>query len=76
MAISQTYVHKLHSTCNVRTYVHMYVHMILCSENNNDIGAYYTGNGSNVYYLNNFDSISQSFGKSTVITKYVAHLEA
>ena len=54
----------------------MYVHMILCSENNNDIGAYYTGNGSNVYYLNNFDSISQSFGKSTIITKYVAHLEA
>ena len=25
---------------------------------------YYTGNGSNVYYLNNFDSISQSYGKS------------
>ena len=70
------YINYIVHAMYVRTYVHMYVHMILCNENNNDIGAYYTGNGSNVYYLNNFDSISQSFGKSTVITKYVAHLEA
>ena len=27
------------------------------------IQNYYTGNGSNVFYLNNFDSISQSYGK-------------
>jgi len=25
---------------------------------------YYTGIGSDVFYLNNFDSISQSYGKS------------
>ena len=30
----------------------------------NDIGRYYEGNGSNVYYLNNFDSLSQSYGES------------
>ena len=37
--------------------------MLLCSDGITDIGRYYAGDGSNVYYLNNFDSLPQSFGE-------------
>ena len=58
---------------NAYTYVYAYTHtyivlmvccICLCSNGRNDIGRYYEGNGSNVYYLNNFDSLSQSYGES------------
>ncbi|XP_065889561.1 two pore channel protein 1-like isoform X2 [Dysidea avara] len=32
-----------------------------CCNTSSGVQDYYTGNGSNVYYLNNFDSISQSY---------------
>ena len=65
-----THVCKLHITCYTST--HECAFNFFCSGNSNDIGTYYTGNGSNVYYLNNFDSISQSFGKFTSIILYIA----
>ena len=34
------------------------------SDNNTNIGSYYTGIGSNVYYLNNFDHLVRSYGES------------
>jgi len=37
--------------------------VLLCSDGITDIGRYYAGDGSNVYYLNNFDSLPQSFGE-------------
>ena len=42
----------------------IYVCLFLFSNPYNDIGRYYEGNGSNVYYLNNCDSLSQSYGES------------
>ena len=47
------------------TYMYV-IHEFLLSDNNTGIGMYYAGNGSNVYYLNNFRNLPRSYGESII----------
>ena len=50
-------------TCNVNC------KFLWSSGTDMDIGRYYSGIGSNVYYLNNFNNLPRSFGKPSKVYK-------
>ena len=39
------------------------IFIYVCSDTKDIVGSFYTGFGSNKYYLNNFDSLSESYGE-------------
>ena len=53
-------------------YINIKINFLWFSDTTVHVGRYYTGNGSNVYYLNSFDHLPRSYGKhNKVIHIYI-----